>query len=394
MRDPDYSVDDNESSDGSSNGSSNGSKYDESIDIIGEENESIKKDISKCIPDLMNQFTNTDIKSFVKCCNKYITKLHDKPNLLKVILVLFTIYPIYTYERNLLCNILNSKEFWIHIKRDVDEEWTTFAIHIYNNYDESSITPLNNHIIPPKIDIPEVCPYDDLKKMLLDYYNNILIPIQNNISIPIHNNISIQTSKHLGNYNSGGLSEIDMNMVKQSIIQTGKWGLTSVSTNHIGVIGGILIAISIIISSVLLSRISEKKPKECNVTPPPTNVNVIVKSNITMINKLIADNLTLIEIYNKKYDNMKVNNRKAYYESLNATHIQIWAPRLLILYIVCYIILVCIYIYKVSDTLVNKIMALVSFYVITNVYVLKFIILFIIYIYNIISVRYLYNIIK
>jgi hypothetical protein len=171
------------------------------------------------------------------------------------------------------------------------------------------------------------------------------------------------------------------------------WGL--VINNQLRVFGIFLVCCSILIAVVLLVRIKILPKEKCNIipdpTPPPTVVNVEV--TIEMLNKLISDNIKLNEIYNSKYDSIKVNYRKAYYESLNANNIQMWTPRLQILYLVCYVILSGIYFYKVKDTtLIKKIMVLLSIFIMTNVYVLKFIILFIIYLYNVLSVRYLYNI--
>ena len=176
-----------------------------------------------------------------------------------------------------------------------------------------------------------------------------------------------------------------------------------IQNNKSVVFGVFLIVCSILIAIVLLVIMSNQKPqkKVCPSSspeygpPPPvpkpsSMVNVQVTEN--MINKLISDNITLIEIYNSKYDKIKVNYRKAYYESLNADNIQKWTPRLQTLYLVCYIILAGIYIYKAPGTMFKKIMILLSIFVMTNVTVLKFILLFIIYLYNVLSVRYLYNI--
>ena len=113
-----------------------------------------------------------------------------------------------------------------------------------------------------------------------------------------------------------------------------------------------------------------------------------------MIYKLIDDNRNLLEIYNTKYDKVKVNYRKAYYESLNTTSVQAWTPSLQMVYLIFCIIFIGIFIYKNTDSLIKKILTLILILSITNVYVLKFIILFIIYVYNILSVRYLYNITK
>jgi hypothetical protein len=171
-------------------------------------------------------------------------------------------------------------------------------------------------------------------------------------------------------------------------------------TDYTPYIGGFLIILGFILSSVLLSIMSKSSKKSNQDTPnTPDPITITIKDpvyidkaiNKAMLYKLIADNLNLVDIYNTKYDNIKVNYRKAYYESLNTTEIQEWTPRLNIFYTICYIILVCIFLYKSTDSWMKKIMTLLLILILTNAYVLKAIILFIIYVYNIISVRYLYN---
>jgi hypothetical protein len=145
---------------------------------------------------------------------------------------------------------------------------------------------------------------------------------------------------------------------------------------------------------VTLNKPQKKAPVSVptQIPPNPTYIDASINKNI--LYKLITENLNLIELYQKKYETVKVNYRKAYYESLNTTAIQEWTPKLQIVSLICYVLFIGIFIYKNTDSWMKKLMIILSIYVITNVYVLKFIILFIIYLYNILSVKYLYNINK
>jgi hypothetical protein len=161
-------------------------------------------------------------------------------------------------------------------------------------------------------------------------------------------------------------------------------------------IGLALIAAACGMSIFLLVILNKQKPKPAEPPPPEYQIqtkNVYIDKNINkqMLYQFIAENLTLIEIYHKNYDRVKVNYRKAYYESLNTSSIQEWTPKLQVFYTICFIIFICIFLYKNTDSWMKKIMILLLIYIMTNAYVLKVIILSIIYLYNILSVRYLYN---
>lgn len=168
------------------------------------------------------------------------------------------------------------------------------------------------------------------------------------------------------------------------------------------IFGILFIMVGVGLSIYLLVKMSKDKsnPKCTNIIanpsdpPEPEKIYINKAINKDTVYQLIEDNRNLLEIYNTKYDNVKVNYRKAYYESLNTTSVQAWTPILQMLYMICCIIFIGIFLYKNTDSLIKKILTLLLILTITNVYVLKFIILFIIYLYNIFSVKYLYNVTK
>jgi hypothetical protein len=102
-----------------------------------------------------------------------------------------------------------------------------------------------------------------------------------------------------------------------------------------------------------------------------------------MVNELIVETTRLNNSYNILYDNKNVDYRHSYYKNLSITTMQKWKPYFINFYffiLVLYAVALVIFQRQVSIT--EKIKKFVFVAIITNVYVLKVLISFLIVVYN------------